>query len=132
MVASTSRLAYNDCYDIMNTALEDERGVRVRFNEHGAAVQFRIRAHYARRLDRELNREVYATDHPMFGVSEYDHLVLKLRFDDHHWYIYIEKADAGAYEVESLADLPTPAPDEVVEEPVVEEITSDDFVRKEF
>lgn len=107
MPLPNSRLAYQDCYDLFNQALADDKGIRVAMESEAAAITFRMRMHHARGLDRELNAQVHPKGAPMHGQSVYDPLILRLREDtDDNWWIYIEPNTAQIGEVESLSEVP--------------------------
>lgn len=79
----------------------------MRFPDRESALHFRSRCHYARKLHREKNKEVYADPtHPQHGCSLYDELVLKERPDGDGWYIYLVRAKVGSIEVEPLSGAP--------------------------
>jgi hypothetical protein len=103
MGISTSRLAFHDCYDLLDQAIADDRGIRVKLESQGSATQFRMRLNQARRLDRQDNKEALPEDHPMHGRSEYDKLTIRLFTDDEGSWIHIERLDTRTSEVESLA-----------------------------
>ena len=93
----------HDVYDILDRALNDNRGVRIRFGREGDAIQLRLRIHEARHSERRRNRLAYDPGHEMHNRSIYDGLVLRIREDSGEWYLYIEHNTAG--EVESLSDI---------------------------
>lgn len=106
MSTSTSRFAYQDCYDVLDRALEDDRGVRVKVKTLGDGTNFRVRIHTARRIDRDENRVLYPEqDHPMHGRSVYDPLVVKLATVNGAHYVYIEKREVIIGEVEGLSEV---------------------------
>jgi len=110
VTVSTSRLAFNDCYDIFDQALADPSGIRVAFESEGAARHFRLRLHQARKIDRQDNAKIYGVDHPMFGRSAYDPIQAMLRQVEGVWYVYLKPLlDAGALKVESLEGMEVPA-----------------------
>lgn len=123
MPTSPSRLAYSDCFDLMDLASEDPRGKRTQVRNKGEGYQLRVRLHTARNIDRKDNLGTYAEDHPMHGRSSYDNLTITVRHDSQgQWWVYLERNDARVYNTESLAG-PTPrvvpTPDEEPEpEPV--------------
>jgi hypothetical protein len=107
MPTSTSRLAYEDCYEILNMAVEDEAGARVRVPDRRDAVTLRVRLHTARRIDREENRLTYDKDHPLHGKSVYDKLVVRIKDLEEAIYLYIEKIHLNTH-VEPLSSLSAP------------------------
>lgn len=107
MSMSTSLLAYSDCIQYLDRALEDNRGIRIRVKDIPSAMYFRLRCNQARKLDRENNAKVYDLDHPMHGRSSYDQLVLKVRkADDNTAWVYIDKVRQVYGEAEALSELP--------------------------
>lgn len=106
MSTSNSRLTYQDCYDVLDKALDDPIGVRVKVATDGDAANFRVRLHTARRIDREENATMYGPDHPMYGKSVYDPLVIKIRPIRGQWYVYIEHRSNSIGEVEGLSEAP--------------------------
>jgi hypothetical protein len=102
MVTSTSRLAYSDCFDLMDKAIADPKGIKVRFARQEDAWHFRIRLHTARKIDRIDNKEVYDHGHHMHGRSVYDQLTMRIRKADHGVWLRLERIDARVFEIESL------------------------------
>lgn len=127
MAPPTSRLAYIDCYKILDAALEDKLGVRVRTSNEAQAQILRSRLHYARRLIRDENLAVYNPGDPLFGRSPYDVLVIRFRDAANRpiplnyigeVYVYVEQRQAPG-EIEPLAGEAKELPP--VEEPVIED-----------
>lgn len=107
MSLSNSLLSYQDCLDAMDQALADDQGGRVRFPDREAALHFRSRCHYARKLHRDKNAQIYPDpEHPQHGSSHYDELVLKERPDGDGWYIYLVRMKVGSVAVEPLSEVP--------------------------
>lgn len=102
MTVSNSLYAYEDCFGVLDAALADEKGLRMRFDTPSAAVYFRLRCHYARKLDREKNKEVYPKTDLRHGMSQYDKVTIRLREDGDTW-LYFEKITSLPGEVESLS-----------------------------
>src|SRR5215510_14686430 len=116
MAVSTSRLAYSDCFELLERAINDPKGIRVKFASYDDAFNFRLRLHQARKIDRQDNLDAYAEGHHMHGHSIYDPLSCKIRpFSKGAW-LLIERVDARVFEVESLSkepietELPLPLP----------------------
>ena len=109
MTISNSRLSYEDCYKIMDAALDDKIGARVKMVNHDAAVFLRMRLHTARSIDRRDNQQIYEEDDPLYGRSVYDKLVTRIRKIDDDIWIYVEQIGADLGEVEPLS---APAPEE--------------------
>lgn len=105
----TSRKAYTDCYTILDRASASSKGIRLSVSSHGDAINLRARIHYARKLDRDANREIYREqiDHPLYGCSIYDPLRVRLAQDtENGWWLYIEPIDATQHHIEDLDDGP--------------------------
>lgn len=81
MTTPTSRAAYRPYYELLDRAMEAEKGIRVRVSDFGEAYQLRVKLHTARTLDRTLSRETYDLGDPKYGVSIYDGLVVKVKQD---------------------------------------------------
>ena len=98
MPTSLSREAYEDCYDILDRAIEAERGIGASFSERGEAYHFRVRLNAARQLDRDLQREVAPN-----GRSDYDVLTFRIKtLADGKWWVFIER-HVGPEEVKELS-----------------------------
>ncbi len=90
MTVSTSKLAYDDCYQMLDRALETPNGIRVPLKSSQEAVHYRTRLHMARKLDRIENIGIYPPDDPMHGRSEYDKLITKIKHNGSNWWVYIQ------------------------------------------
>lgn len=109
MVASNSRFSYGDCFELMDKAIADPKGIRIKFADANAAMYFRIRLHTARRIDRTDNLETYPAGHQMHGKSVYDPLTMRIRTRSDGVWLRLEKVDAQEFEVASLSeDEPEP------------------------
>lgn len=108
MAMNPSRLAYQDCYDLMEKAISSEYpgGLRVKFSSHNEAINFRHRIHNARQVDRADNSKVYPDGHPMFGRSVYD--IISCRIKD--GWLRLERVDAREFTIEPLDAKPEPEP----------------------
>lgn len=108
MTATTSPVAYDDCYAIFDRALKAKRGVRIEVPTEGAGMQLYTRLHYARSLEREQNNKVFTDpDDPRRGVSEYDVLIVrKPKLDGDQWWVRIERR-ALAHKIEEIDDATT-------------------------
>lgn len=103
-----SRASFQDCFDIFDRALADEKGIRIPVRNYQTAVHLRMRLHTARQLDRDYGRERYEPGHFMHGCSEYDRLVVKLREtrdDPPRIFIYIEHVNLDWGDVEVLSEV---------------------------
>src|SRR5258705_21847 len=112
MVTSSSRLAYSDCFDLMNKAIADPKGIKIKFAQGEDAWHFRIRLHTARKIDRNDNKVTYPENHAMWGRSVYDQLTMRIRMEDRSklggpaW-LRLERIDTREFEVESLSEPET-------------------------
>jgi hypothetical protein len=105
MATSTSRLSYQDCYDILDKALENQKGIMFKVSDFGAGNHLRVRLHSARTIDREDNRVVYPPDHKLHGRSVYDPLVIRLRqLTKDEWTMYIERFNIEALDIKPLGE----------------------------
>ena len=114
MVASTSRLAFSDCFELLDKAVADAKGIQVKFASHKDAYHFRLRIHAARKIDRKDNLELYPEGHPMYGRSPYDSITCRIKGKNGAFWLRMERIDAREFEIESLADEPEP-PEEKAE-----------------
>jgi hypothetical protein len=89
MSTSASRYAYEDCYDLLDRALESNTGVRFVIEDDDVAEQWRVRLHRARQLSRDESRERYEPGHPEYGKSVYDKLVVSIKSAKGARWIYI-------------------------------------------
>ena len=106
MSSSTSRLAYADAESVLDAALEDEKGIRIPFQDKSSASQFRVRLHTFRQIDRDDNARTFEKGHPLYGRSTYDVIRVRIVTLDDLWYLYIEPInDAGKLKIERLAEV---------------------------
>ena len=105
MVASSSRFAYIDCFDLMDKAIADQKGIKIKFSGKEEAMHFRIRLHTARRIDREENMEIYQPGHAMYGKSSYDPLTMRVKKDANGGvWLNLERTNTRQFQVESLSE----------------------------
>lgn len=91
MSVSTSLASYEDCFDVLDQAMEQPNGIRVEVSSQGDGMQLYSRLNYARTVDRANNRAIYDTGHKLHGTSAYDLLIVRMpRNIDGKWWIYIE------------------------------------------
>lgn len=122
MTLPTHRVAYEVEYGILDKALANEIGARIRMPSHESANHLRARIHQARKIDRVENRDAYDEGHPMHGQSVYDKLVCRIRQKEERVYLYIEQRSAESFEVEPLgAETEEEQPPMDVKEVVVAE-----------
>jgi hypothetical protein len=105
MVTSTSRLAFSDCYELMEKAINDPKGIKVKFARDEDAWHFRVRLHTARRIDRMDNIQLFPEGHMMHGKSPYDQLVMRIKENgEGGFWLRLERISIDHLEIESLAD----------------------------
>jgi len=104
MSTSPSRLAYQDCFELMDLALADSRGIRVKIDNPGTAKKCRQRINQARVIDRKENMLAIADGDPMQGKSQYDYLEIGVKVNKKgEIWLVLERKDTRKYEVESLS-----------------------------
>lgn len=105
MSLPNSYTSYAAEIDAFDRALSDPKGVRVFKGTREAAIHFRSRLHYARKLDRARSREVYKPGDPGYDTSVFDTIVCRLRDDtEGHWWVYLERNESVSGIVESLSE----------------------------
>ena len=109
MAVSTSRIAFSDCFDLLERAINDEKGIRIKFATYDDAFNFRLRIHKARQIDRVDNRLSYDNGHPLHGRSVYDQITCKIRSFNGGAWLKLEKISAREFEIESLSEEPSEA-----------------------
>lgn len=86
--------------------MDDEVGVRVKFASPDEAINYRMRVHKARSIDREDNKSIKRPDDPLHGRSEYDKLVCRIEhLPDGPSYLYVEKRTVHDLEIENLSEI---------------------------
>lgn len=111
MTISDSPLSYSDCYDAMERALEDPKGIRLKVNRVQDAYHLRMRLNQARAINRRENRRTYDPEHHLFGRSIYDRLMFKIkertaRDGSPQVYVYLERiGDLKPELVEALSEV---------------------------
>jgi len=122
MVTSESRLAYADCYKVMEQAISDQypKGIRIKCASYEDAMHFRLRLHKARKIDRKDNLEVYPPGDIMHGKSVYDSLIMRIRMSvDNSAWLRLERVEAMEFEIESLEEPMIERKPEPIPQPVV-------------
>lgn len=104
MSLSGSKFAYEDCFDILNTALERTQGCRLAQPSESACNMLRMRIHQARKLERDDNAKTFERGHPMHGRSVFDKLIVRIRNEDEVWYVYVEHGGVDTTLIEPLGD----------------------------
>jgi hypothetical protein len=106
MSISNSRLAYADCQEVFDIALEDPKGIRIPFDDFGACHAFRARLHKFRTIDREDNAKTFPREHPLHWRSNYDPVRARIIAYEEMWYLYLEPInDASKLTIERLSEV---------------------------
>lgn len=106
MTLPTSRAAYEDYYAILDRALADPAGIRIKVDSWETASYHRVRLHTARAIARTESREIYAPGDPQYNVSPHDRLSVLIRGSNERdiWYLLIVPRTFGMMgEIESLS-----------------------------
>lgn len=105
MSLSNATLAFTDCKEFLERALDADRGARVPFQTEEQAGYWRMRCYQFSKLDRKDNELVYNPGDRMFGQSEYDclSLVIKRSTDGFFW-VYAEKRTLDPGMIEDIPD----------------------------
>lgn len=105
MGMSKQRGSYADCAKLLQDALNTSKGLKVRCEDKGAAVQLRTRLNVMRRMDRLDNKRTYPPEHPLYGNSAYDVLAILLEeVDGGWWYVRIEKLSERSFETTPIEE----------------------------
>jgi hypothetical protein len=127
MSLSNSRLSYVDCFDLLNRALDEPRGIRVEVPSLDAAIYLRMRIHHARQIDRNENRSIYPDPgHYLHGRSIYDIFVIRVESGPPAW-LYLDKQKVEIGRVESIPEtkvLEAPQALLMIEGPKVQQPTA--------
>jgi hypothetical protein len=100
-----SVLAYGDCKDFLERALEAERGARMIFRTSKDAEYWRMRCNQFRKLDRKQNRMVFEPGHKMHGHSEYDIITMTVKYSpDGYYWVYAQKMVLEPGRVEEIPE----------------------------
>lgn len=104
MALSNSTMAYQDCREFLEKALDADHGSRIPFRDEGAAKYFQMRCNQFRTLDRVDSKLIYEIGHNLHGKSVYDVLTLtiKLSPDGFAW-VYAQQRTLPEGLVEPIA-----------------------------
>lgn len=109
MTLSESELAYRDCFEVLDNAMEHKLGIRKEFPSTESAKYFQMRCNQARKLNRRKTSRIYSDPNdPRHGTSIYDELRITVEWDEDKVYLYLRKLIEPAGKVESLDDLEEP------------------------
>ena len=117
MALPKSSLAYTDCYEVYERAMESVEGegpgVRVRLASWSDANYFRMRMNNARAINRQDNGEVYSPGDPLYKRSVWDALMVTIKQVDNEFYVYVEP---HGIDVETIEEIPEGEVENVVTE----------------
>lgn len=128
MALSNSTLAYTDCREFLEKALDADHGSRIPFRDEGGAKYFQMRCNQYRTLDRADSKLIYEPGHNLHGKSAYDVLTLtvKLSTDGYAW-VYAQQRTLPEGLVEPIApDDPAIMLGEFEEVKLLEDQSNDD------
>lgn len=107
MATPVSRLAYAECYEVLDRALESERGIIRLFFDKGQAMNFRTRVQKARDYDRKQSMLIYQPTDPLYGQTIYAALTIRMPAYDkerERWMVRIEKNLVSDMEIEEIPE----------------------------
>lgn len=93
---------YTPHLEQLSQALESTSGIRINCISHGMAIRYRKDLHSARSVDRDRNRAIYPSDHPLHGKSVFDPLILSVPSDAS--YIEIRRETSPIVSIEEIKD----------------------------
>ena len=127
MALSNSTLAYQDCKEFLERAIDAARGARMLFKTEADAEYWRMRCNQFRKLDRVDNMQVHEIGSKMYGKSEYDSLVMTVKWSpDSLWWVYAEKRVLNPERVEDIPEDETALLVEFEEVKMIEDHSDDD------
>jgi len=110
VTTSSDILAFGAEFELFDQALASERGVQRLFagkDGRGAAFNFRVRLHSARKHDRRHSREVYEPGHHLYNKTPYSAITVREPYFDEKkdaWVLKLEKHTLEAMVVEEIDD----------------------------
>lgn len=105
MSLSNSRLAFTDCFALLDRALEETRGIRVEVRDEDKATYLRMRIHQARIIDRRENKVTYPDPaHHLHGRSPYDILVCRIETANGSTWLWIDQQIVEIGRVEAIPE----------------------------
>lgn len=106
MPPSKSYTSYTMEYEIMDTALASERGIRATIGaDYGTAHNFRYRLNAARIVDRRRISESLTPGSPGYMTSPYDELIFSLTQDDQGLWCVDFKKNRQPMKISDLAEI---------------------------
>ena len=111
MTLPTSLLSYQDCTELLDSAIADDFGIRYKVADYDEAMHEQSRIHMCRKLHREANKTIYEEGDPLYGRSIYDAIVVRIKNLDGKFFLYLERNDKVRGTIEPLSTLePEPEP----------------------
>lgn len=106
MALSNQIAAYEDCFDLYETAAADPIGARAMFRTESEAKLMQLRMNQARVLERDEAKRLYPREDHRWNKSGYDNLANRIREGaDGSWWLYVERHGQDIVTVETLSDL---------------------------
>ena len=103
MTLPDSHMSFQAEFEILDRGLDSDKGVRLSMIDRSQAYTYRHRLNHARNLDRRKNMETYEKGSPLYGRSEYDKLVMRIRQDtEDGWWLYVEKNETYSGYLEEI------------------------------
>jgi hypothetical protein len=104
MALSSSRLAYKDCEEFLELALDAPNGKRIAFTTSADAEYWRMRCNQFRSIDRQDNKSIHEIGMPLHGKSVYDEITMTLKHSpDGLFWVY---AQVRKLNPEAVEDIP--------------------------
>lgn len=100
MAYNSSITAYPDIAEVFEKALASPKGILLTFENANAVTTFCGRAHNYRYLDRKESKKIYDPEHPSWGRSAYDPLMIQKVKDA--FQVKIIKLEGTEWQVEEL------------------------------
>jgi hypothetical protein len=127
MSLSESVLAYSDCKEFFERAMDTERGARIPFRTSKEAEYWRMRCNQFRKLDRRENMVIHEVGTKMYGRSEYDMLTMVIKESPEPlFWVYAEKRTLADGLVEDIPEDEGALLAEFEEVKLLEDQTNDD------
>ena len=105
MSLSNSRLSYSDCFELLDRAIEEPRGIRLEVVDSNKAGYLRMRIHQARQIDRVENKKIYPdAEHYLHGRSVYDILVCRIEEGPDSVWVWLDKLKVEIGRIESIPE----------------------------
>ncbi len=93
--------SFRDIFEILDQAVENKEGIKIKFKTQAQATKFAHRAYRARIIDRKQQMLVNEVDDPKYGISVYDILSIR-KLDPDVLHIASSETVSGIVSVEVL------------------------------